>query len=329
MLPHSGRPDEASFPDPPVPLDRPAAVGYRGGVDLPPRAVPMAAPTVRPVYPWEVPPAPRPVPAAEPDPDPSEAERLAARDVWRVRASASPAGGDREPLSAPWFEYLEAKRYRRHGRWVPALLEFNRHARESLLAVGDGLGIEWVKFAQGGADVTVVDPSADRLRLYRTHFQARGVSGQFVQAPFDHLPIPDARIDVACAFFNEPPAVPWATALAEAHRVLRPGGKLVMALPAKYDVVRWTELFLPWRRWVCRVPRAKGRFTGRELREAFAAFADVRVYKRHLRRSELPYLWRWMILPAAERLMGRFLVVKAFKPLLGGSGAAPAPRAAA
>jgi SAM-dependent methyltransferase len=289
----------------------------------------MATPVVHPVYPWEVVPTPRSLPLPDPDPDPSEAERLAARDVWRVRPSANPAGGDRELLSTDWFQYLEAKRYRRHGRWVPALLEFNRHPRESLLAVGDGLGIEWVKFAEGGSDVTVVDPSADRLRLYRTHFAARGVSGQFVQAPFDHLPAADARTDVVCAFFNEPPVVPWATALAEAYRVLRPGGKIMVALPAKYDAVRWQELILPWRRWFRKGPRAKGRFTARELREGFAtSFTDVRVYKRHLRRSELPYIWRWMILPVAERLMGRFLVVKAFKPLLD-SGSTPAIRAAA
>ncbi len=80
---------------------------------------------------------------------------------------------------------------------------------------------------------------------------------------------------------------------------------------------------LPWRRWFRRGLRAKGRFTVRELRAAFATFHDVRVFKRHLRRSEMPYLWRWMFLPMAERLMGRFLVVKAFKPLLaGGTGAA-------
>ena len=51
----------------------------------------------------------------------------------------------------------------------------------------------------------------------------------------------------------------------------------------------------------------------------------MRVAKRHLRRSELPYLWRWMMLPVAERLMGRFFIVKAFKPL----SAAAVVRAAA
>jgi ubiquinone/menaquinone biosynthesis C-methylase UbiE len=281
----------------------------------------MAAPSVHPVYPWEVAPTPRPAPAVDPDPDPSEAERLAERDVWRVYPTPKPAGGPHAPLTSDWFKHLDSKRYRHHGRWLPALLEFSRHARESLMAVGDGLGIDWVRFAEGGADVTVVDPSADRLRLYRTHFASRGATGQFVQAPFDHLPSADSRVDVVCAVFHEPPVVPWANALAEAYRVLRPGGKVMVVLPAKFDAVWWQDLFLPWRRWLRKTPRRKGRFTARELREAFARFHDVRVLKRHLRRSELPYLWRWMLLPALERVMGRFLVVKAFKPLIEESAA--------
>jgi SAM-dependent methyltransferase len=286
----------------------------------------MAPPISHALYDWQIPPTPRPVQVVEPAPDAAEAERLAARDVWRIFPTDKPAGGERDVLSSEWFQYLENKRYRRHGQWLPGFLEFSKHADQSLLAVGDGLGFEWVRFAEGGAQVTIVDPSADRLRLYRTHFEARGVSGQFVQAPLDHLPSPDSRVDVACAIFNEPPVVPWATALAEAYRVLRPGGKILVVLPAKYNATRWQTLLMPWRRWFVYEKRIPGRFTAGELRTAFAAFTDVRVYKRHLRRSELPYLWRWMPLPVLERLLGRFLIVKAFKPL---TVASEAMRAAA
>ena len=283
------------------------------------------ATTAQPVYPWEVVPAPRPAPVPEPDPDPSEAEQLACRDVWRVGPSTKPAGGPLEPLSRDWYLHLDGKRYRRHGRWVPALLEFTRHARENLLAVGDGLGLDWVRFAEGGANVTVVDPSADRLRLYREQFAVREATAQFVQAPFDRLPAPDDRVDVVCAVFNDPPQVPWFTALGEAYRVLRPGGKILCVLPAKYNAAKWQDLLMPWRTWFRQTAKGPPRFTRRELYEGFSDFRDVKVYKRHLRRSELPYLWRWMMLPVAERLMGRFFIVKGFKPLT----AAAAVRAAA
>jgi|SoiMethySBSTD1v2_1073268.scaffolds.fasta_scaffold257665_2 SAM-dependent methyltransferase len=276
----------------------------------------MAAPGVHPVYAWEVPPNPRPAPVVEPDPDPGEVERLAAREIWRVAPSSKPAGADLTPFITEWFQHLDSKRYRRHGQWVPTLLEFNRHAGENMLAVGDGLGLDWVRFAQGGADITIVDPSADRLRLYRKQFAVRGANGQFIQAPFDHLPFPDERVDVVCAVFNEPPVVPWAAAVEEVKRVLRPGGKVILVLPSKYNAARWQDLLMPWRSLFWRRPKGPPRFTARELREGFAAFNELKVYKRHLRRSELPYVWRWMLLPVAERLIGRFLVLKAFKPLI-------------
>jgi SAM-dependent methyltransferase len=288
------------------------------------RAEPMAT-TAQPVYPWQVTPAPHVARAPEPDPDPSEAEQLARRDIWRVGPSTKPAGRDLEPLSREWYEYLDAKRYRRHGRWVPAMLEFTRHAGESLLAVGDGLGLDWVRYAEGGANVTIVDPSADRLRLYREQFAIRGATAQFVQAPFDNLPAPDARTDVVVAVFNDPPQVPWFTALGEGYRVLRPGGKIMCVLPAKYNAAKWQDVLMPWRTWFREEPKGPPRFTRRELYEGFSDLQDVRVYKRHLRRGELPYVWRWMLLPVAERLMGRFFIVKGFKPLT----AAGAVRAAA
>lgn len=319
MVAHSGRPDEASFPvdpRPPVPLDGPRLPGYSHGLDQATRAESMPLPTTHPVYAWEVAPSPLPAPPVEPEPDVSLVEHLAARDIWRVFPSAQPAGGSLPPLSTEWFKHLDRKRYRRHGLWLQTFLEFSRHANETLLAVGDGLGFEWVRYAEGGAQVTVVDPSTERLRLYSKHFAARGVTGQFVQAPFDHLPSADSRIDVVCAVFNEPPVVPWATALGEAYRVLRPGGKILVVLPSKYDAARWQLMLMPWRQWFVPLRSVPGRFTRRELREGFSDFADVHVYKRHLRRSELPYVWRWMPLPVLERLVGRFLVVKAFKPLI-------------
>jgi SAM-dependent methyltransferase len=287
----------------------------------------MATPTTRPVYAWET--VPRATAAPDPDPDFATLEDLACREVWRVLPSRKPAGGDYQPLSADWFRHLETKRYRRYGRWVPALLEFNRHARESLVALGDGLGTDWVRYAADGADVSVIDPSADRLRLYRRHFAARDVSANCLHAPLTHWPVGDDRTDVVVAVFNERPAVGLAELAAEAFRTLRPGGKVIAVLPAWFNVARWQDLLMPWRTWF-HGPAPRDRFRAAEVRAAFAAFQTVKVYKRHLRRSELPYLWRWMLLPVLERVMGRFLVVKAFKPLDAARGVTPiaTPRAA-
>ena len=156
----------------------------------------------------------------------------------------------------------------------------------------------------------MIDPRPT-AHLYRRHFAVRDVSAQCLHAPLTHWPVGDDRIDVVVAVFNDRPAVDLADLAAEAFRTLRPGGKVIAVLPAWYNAVRWQDLLLGWRTWF-RGGEPRDRFSASDVRTAFAPFHNIKVYKRHLRRSELPYLWRWMLLPVLERVMGRFLVVKAF-----------------
>jgi len=99
--------------------------------------------------------------------------------------------------------------------------------------------------------------------------------------------------------------------------VLRPGGKVIVVAPARYDAAFWYDALCPWRKWYGDVA-ASGSVqsaTGRGLRRQFTRFVEHRVYKRHLRRANLPPFWRFYPLPLMERLVGQMLVFKAFKPL--------------
>jgi ubiquinone/menaquinone biosynthesis C-methylase UbiE len=165
--------------------------------------------------------------------------------------------------------------------------------------------------------VVVCSPSAEQLALIRRNFELRGLAGRFVHAPPTALPLEANSIDVVClssllAEGGDPRAV-----VDEVYRVLKPGGKVLAVAPARYDVDFWSQLWFPWQRWLRRAPAGPppSRFTGRGLRRLFGQFVEHRVYKRHLRRSEVPHLWRWLPPALLQRLMGRVLVVKAFKPL--------------
>jgi SAM-dependent methyltransferase len=243
---------------------------------------------------------------------------------------AVPRGRDMaEPLTLQWYLQLEELRYHRQGRWIPPLMEFSKHAGEHLLALGHALGSDLVQYARHGVEVVCACPRAEQLALLRRNFELRGLNGTFLHAMAGSLPLESSSIDVACLNGLEFESASPANALDEVYRVLKPGGKVLAVVPARYDVVFWS-------RWWClgqrqgsqghqldsdswrvggTVSAHASRFHGRELKHLFHRFQEPRSYKRHLRRGELPHLWRWYPLSLLERLMGRLMVFKAFKPV--------------
>jgi SAM-dependent methyltransferase len=271
---------------------------------------------------------PRPdpgVPAAPgPEVPPASADHLAALETLRTHHRL-PEGV--EPFSLQWFLDIETIRHGRQGKWIAPLLEFTKHAGETLLGLGLGLGTDWLQYARHGAEVIACCPDAEQLGLVQKNFALRGLGGAFLHAAPTALPLESASIDVACVTnllheAADPPAL-----VDEVYRVLKPGGKVLAVAPAYYDIHFWRHTCFPWQRW--RRPRHPGgpsaAFSGRRLRRLFARFCEPRVYKRHLRRAEIPHLWRWCPIPVLERLVGCVLIFKAFKPL---SAAIAAPLAA-
>jgi SAM-dependent methyltransferase len=165
----------------------------------------------------------------------------------------------------------------------------------------------------------VCSPVAEQLALVRRNFELRDLAGRFIHAQPVSLPLDDCTIDVACVsglldHIDNPGEV-----VREVYRVLKPGGKILAVTPAKYNVQYWQRVFLPLLSLF--QPGKKGslprtnRFSYRGLKRLFTDFENHRIHKRHLRRSELPHLWRWLPMSMMERLMGQVLVLKAFKPL--------------
>lgn len=225
-----------------------------------------------------------------------------------------------EPYSLQWFLDIQNQRHSKHGKWIPKLLEFAKHPGEKLLGLGHGLGTDWVQYAQNGAEVLVCSPVSPQLQLVRRNFELRGLAGRFVQAQPTCLPLEPASIDVVCISslhhgIDEPEKV-----VEEVFRVLKPGGKVLAVTPAYYDVDYWRRTIFFWHRWFRphrgKDPlRCKRRLTSSQMKVLFHRFTEIRIQKRQLRRPEVPHVWRWIPLPLLARLMGRVLVLKAFKPL--------------
>ncbi|MFL5340062.1 MAG: class I SAM-dependent methyltransferase [Gemmataceae bacterium] len=253
-----------------------------------------------------------PRPAALPSPD--RADELFLRESLRhrLRQRHEPA----EAYSGEWFVQIERERHERQAAWLPRLLEFTRHEGETLLGLGDGLGTDWVQYARHGTHVIVCGRDAEQLALVRANFESRALTARFRVIQSDRLALDDDSIDVVCLQGFE--ASLTDSAAAEVFRVLRPGGKIIAVLPARHNAAYWQRLIFPWLRLVPGEMREKGgprKFTAAELRRQFDEFADHRVHKRHLKRHDVPKLFRSLPLGMAEHLMGRFLIWKAFKPL--------------
>jgi ubiquinone/menaquinone biosynthesis C-methylase UbiE len=221
-----------------------------------------------------------------------------------------------EPYTLQWFLNIENHRHTRHGRWIPRLLEFAKHNGDKLVGLGNGLGTDWLQYARHGASVVVCSPSAEQVAITRRNFELRGLTGRFLHAAPDALPLQTATIDVVCMSGLLDVASDAGAVVAEIYRVLKPGGKALCVASARYDIRFWYRTCAPWLHFFeARPNTAAVRFSARQLRRLFSQFVEHRIHKRHLCRADIPHIWRWMPRPILERCMGRVLVLKAFKPL--------------
>ncbi len=127
------------------------------------------------------------------------------------------------------------------------------HRRLLDLAAGTGdIGLRWL--AGGGGPVLMADLTASMLSIARDRAVERGfVAGlDFVAADAERLPLPDRSFDRVSIAFGLRNCTDKQSVLAEARRVLRPGGRFfclefskvqVAALAPAYDA--WSFRVLP------------------------------------------------------------------------------------
>ena len=198
----------------------------------------------------------------------------------------------------------------------------------SALDLASGTGVISHLLDGLGFKVTGLDWSDAMLTRARAKAQARGARIRFVMGDAERTLEKPESYDVIVTRHLVWTLVDPAAAFREWHSLLKPGGKVLAVASAKYDVDYWFDLWFPVQRWLTG-PRTQPplvRYSARRLRFLFDRFIEHKVHKRHLRRKEVPHLWRWLPMHLLERVMGRVLVLKAFKPV---SAARLLPAAAA
>jgi demethylmenaquinone methyltransferase / 2-methoxy-6-polyprenyl-1,4-benzoquinol methylase len=119
-----------------------------------------------------------------------------------------------------------------HRLWkdrLAATVRPPRHSPFDHLDVAGGTGDVAFRIAKAGdqTDVTVLDINADMLDVGRTRAEKRGLSGRlsFVEGNAEDLPLADRSFDAYTIAFGIRNVPRIDKALAEAHRVLKRGGR--------------------------------------------------------------------------------------------------------
>jgi len=134
---------------------------------------------------------------------------------------------DAEPGSERFYREVTRHRYSLEAH-ILEMVPFAEARGKDVLDVGCGIGTDGARFAEAGARYTGVDQSEVALALAQRRFDLDGIDGTFVQADATALPFGDESFDLVYSHGVIHHISDTDTAVAEFHRVLRPGGTAIV-----------------------------------------------------------------------------------------------------
>ncbi len=124
-------------------------------------------------------------------------------------------------------------------------------ARGRTIEIGAGTGANLGLYPAAVSELVLAEPDPHMLKKLRMKVGEGGVDAEVVAAPAQSLPFADSSFDTAVFTLVLCTVSDPAAALAEAARVLRPGGKLLFVEHVRAenaDLARWQDrLERPWR----------------------------------------------------------------------------------
>ncbi len=129
--------------------------------------------------------------------------------------------------AAAYIAFQDANDRNRTMLLDPVMLDLCGDVRgQRMLDVGCGEGRFCRMLAERGATVTGIDPMAEMIAASRAR---GGRSDNYILAGAETLPFADASFDLAVSYITLVDIFDYASAIREAARVLRPGGRFVVA----------------------------------------------------------------------------------------------------
>jgi ubiquinone/menaquinone biosynthesis C-methylase UbiE len=151
---------------------------------------------------------------------------------------------DLQPGSREWFDEVDRRflssAYFAHGSTG---LPFGRFlhpefiADKDVLEIGCGMGTHASLLARSGARFTTIDLTERAVETKRRRFELFGLSGRIERADAEDLPFADASFDFVWSWGVIHHSSRFERCLAEAARVLRPGGRLMLMVYYRPSIV--------------------------------------------------------------------------------------------
>jgi ubiquinone/menaquinone biosynthesis C-methylase UbiE len=226
--------------------------------------------------------------------------------------------------SLAYFDEIEAKRYRHHYHLIDLFesLRSRDLLNNNLLDIGCGIGIDTISLASlGFREVVGVDLSETAIQIARKRAQAKGIANvRFQRGNGERVGFPDETFDFVYSFgvIHHTPSI--ANAVAEIHRVLKPGGRAMVMIYHRRSLVDWVHrlLRLPYespRNLKDHCPIVH-RYTRRQAKELFVAFAEVHIrtaYPFTYGMRHLTFFWPITAKRILGHAVGWHLMIDAYK----------------
>ncbi len=134
----------------------------------------------------------------------------------------------RHPVGAVGF-FADLDEYRFDKlRYLPQVVDFSAYKGKRILEVGCGIGIDLIRFARNGANVTGIDLAQQSIDLAKQYFKHHNVPGKLQLGNGEQLKFDDNTFDMVYAHGVIQYTANAQKMVAELYRVLKPGGEAIM-----------------------------------------------------------------------------------------------------
>ncbi len=194
-----------------------------------------------------------------------------------------------QPGSAEWFAEIDRRFFRAaFTTHHPAGAAFGRYLSPSspadadVLEIGCGMGTHTQLLAEAGARLTAIDITPRAIEMTKRRCALHGLTVDVQQADAESLPFAADSFDLVWTWGVLHHSSSFDHCLAEAGRVLRPGGRLFMMVYHRSSLIYYVHNVL-----------IRGILCGQRLRRSFADIYDAHMdgaYARMFTKSEMAAL---------------------------------------